>query len=141
MIRIARRRGVAFFVGADIALAARLGADGVHLPERDAHRRGRNLRLKDRFRLTAAAHNEPAVRRARAAGAEAVVISPVFPSESPSAGRPMGVLAFARLARISRLPTYALGGVNPRTLHRLRGAGATGVAAVSGVDGVQVIRT
>jgi len=132
LIRIARRRGLCFFVGADAYLAARLGADGVHLPERTAGRRGLNHALKGRFWLSAAAHDEPAVRRASAAGVEAVVISPVFESASPSAGRPIGVLTFARLARLAEMPAYALGGVNRKTIRRLKGAGAIGVAAVSG---------
>ncbi len=132
LIRIARRRGLIFFVGADIQLAAQLGADGVHLPERAAARRGRNLSVKSRFWLSAAAHNEPAVRRARAAGVEALVISPVFPSDSPSAARPMGVFRFARLARVAGLPAYALGGVNRRTISQLKGSRAIGAAAVSG---------
>jgi len=132
LIRIAHQRGLCFFVGADAHLAARLGADGVHLPERAAGRRGRNHALKGRFWLSAAAHDEPAVRRARAAGIEAVVISPVFESASPSAGRPIGVLTFARLARLAEVPAYALGGVNRTTIRRLKGAGAIGVAAVSG---------
>jgi thiamine-phosphate pyrophosphorylase len=141
LIRIARRRGLTFFVGADSRLAAQLGADGVHLPERTAGRRGHNLSLKSRFWLSAAAHDEPAVRRARAAGIEAVVISPVFPSASPSAGRAMGVFTFARLARLTVLPAYALGGVNQRTIRRLKGAGAVGVAAVSGAARVDPSKT
>jgi len=141
LIRIARRRGLTFFVGADVRLAARLGADGVHLPERGAGRRGRNLSLRSRFWLSAAAHNEPAVRRARAAGVEALVISPVFPSDSPSAASPMGVLRFALLARLARLPAYALGGVNRQTIKQLKGTGAIGAAAVSGATQLRHLRT
>jgi thiamine-phosphate pyrophosphorylase len=132
LIKIARRRGLVFFVGADAGLAARLGADGVHLPERAAGRAGDNQTLKRRFWLSAAAHNERAVIRARAAGVEAIVLSAVFPSDSPSAGRPMGVFAFARLARLAQLPAYALGGVNYKTIKLLRGTSAIGAAAVSG---------
>jgi len=130
LARLARRRGVLMFVGADPRLAAAVGADGVHLPERLAGRRGRNHGLRRRFRLTAAAHGLPAVRRARAAGVEAVVVSPVFPSRSPSAGPPIGALRFRTLVRAARLPVYALGGVTPRTAKALKGCGAIGLAAV-----------
>jgi thiamine-phosphate pyrophosphorylase len=132
---VARRRGLILFVGADPALAAALGADGLHLPERAAGRRGDNLALRRRYRLTAAAHSLPAALRARRAGVEAVVVSPVFPSRSPSAGRPMGVLAFARLCRAAGLPVYALGGVNARTVGRLKNSGAIGLAAVEALSG------
>jgi thiamine-phosphate pyrophosphorylase len=127
---LARRRGVSFLVGADVALALAARADGVHLPERLAHRAGQNRLLRQRFLVTAAAHGLPAARQARRAGVDAIVLSPVFPSASPSAGRPLGARRFAALVRASGARCYALGGVNPRTVRALSGSGATGVAAV-----------
>ena len=130
LARIARRRGVLVFVGADPALAAAIGADGLHLPERLAARKGCNLALAARFRLSAAAHGEAALRRARAAGVEAIVLSPVFASESPSAGAPLGAFAFRRLVRLARAPTYALGGIDSDTARALQGSGAAGLAGI-----------
>ncbi|MEO8811325.1 MAG: thiamine phosphate synthase [Caulobacteraceae bacterium] len=132
---IARRRGIAFFVGADIALAVRLRADGVHLPERAAGRAGAIGALRRRFTVTAAAHSLPAILRARRAGVDAVVISPVFASASPSAGRPLGTLRFAALVRVAGVAAYALGGIAPATAPRLRRSGACGLAAVEGAIG------
>lgn len=130
IVSAARRRGLMVFVGADSRLAAQLGADGLHLPEAQSGRRGRNSQLKRRFRLTAAIHGEPAVRRARLAGIEALVISAIFPSQSPSAGPPKGARHLARLVRLAKLPTYALGGVNAETIKGLKATGAVGVAAI-----------
>jgi thiamine-phosphate pyrophosphorylase len=127
---LARRRGVVFLVGADVALAVAVRADGLHLPERLAHRAGRNRSLRQRFLLTAAAHSLPAARLARLAGVDAMVVSPVFPSLSPSAGRPLGARRFAAVVRAAGRPCYALGGVNGRTVRALLGTGAVGVAAV-----------
>jgi thiamine-phosphate pyrophosphorylase len=130
LARIAGRQGVTLFIGADVAIATAAGAAGVHLPERLARRRGWITALRSRFLVTAAAHDLPAIRRAKAAGVSAVIISPVFPSRSPSAGRPLGVTRFARLVREAGLPVYALGGVTLGTAPRLRGTGAHGLAAV-----------
>jgi thiamine-phosphate pyrophosphorylase len=131
--RQARRRGVLFLVGADRALAARLGADGVHLPQRLAVRAGTIAALRRRFLVTAAAHDLPAALRAHRAGVDAIVVSAVFASASPTAGAPMGVMRFASLIRRAGAPAYALGGVNAGTVRRLRGSGAVGVAAVGGL--------
>ncbi len=117
-------------VGADAGLATALRADGLHLPERAAGRRGDISRWRRRFIVTAAAHGLAAVRRARAAGVEAVVVSPVFPSRSPSAGRPLGPLAFRTICRVGGLPTYALGGIGPDNARRLQGSGAVGLAGI-----------
>ncbi len=131
--RIARSRGVLLLVGADPGLAARLRADGVHLPQRLAARRGAVLALRRRFLVTAAAHDLPAALKARRAGIDAIVVSPVFASRSPSAGRPLGPRAFAVLSRRAALPVYALGGVNASTARRLGRSGAVGLAAIDGL--------
>ena len=126
------RRGVFLLVGADARLATLLKADGIHLPQRMAGKPGTVRQLRGRFLVTAAAHDAPAIRRARASRVHAVVLSPVFPSASPSAGRPMGQLRFSRLARQAGIPVYALGGVNAGTASLLAASRAVGIAAVSG---------
>jgi thiamine-phosphate pyrophosphorylase len=127
---VCRRRGLILLVGADPALAVRLGADGVHLPERLTFRAGQIRALGRRFRITAAAHSLAAARRASIAGVDVVVLSPVFPSRSPSAGRPLGPFVLARIVQGAGAPVYALGGVNARTGRRLKLTGAAGLAAV-----------
>jgi len=130
LARLARRRGVLFLVGADARLAVALRADGIHLPERMVDRAG-DIRLwRRRFLVTAAAHNLPAAIRARRARVDALVISSVFSSRSPSVRKPMGVLAFTAMVRCARVPAYALGGVNTSNAARLGGSGAVGLAGV-----------
>jgi thiamine-phosphate pyrophosphorylase len=129
--RLTRARGLWLLVGADDALAARVKADGVHLPERLAHR---ILRLKlghPGWLVSVAAHGRAATMRARRA--DTVVISAVFPSRSPSAGPPLGPLRFALLARTSPVPVIALGGINNKNAPRLLSTGAVGIAAIEGL--------
>lgn len=128
---IARARGLKLLVGADPALAARIGADGLHLPERLAHRAPRVRRPG--WIVTCAAHSLRAARRAKAAGADAAVVSAIFPSASPSAGAPIGPVRLAMLTRQAGLPVYALGGVSNKTARRLLDAGLVGIAAVDGL--------
>jgi thiamine-phosphate pyrophosphorylase len=130
LTRLARRRGVLLLAGADAGLAAAIGADGVHLPERAATKARGVARLRPGWIVTCAAHSAAAIVRARRSGADAVFVSPVFPSASPSAGRPLGPLRFARLVRGAGLPVYALGGVNAQTARRLAGSRTAGIAAV-----------
>ncbi len=134
LARLARRRGVVFLVGADVALAVALRADGIHLPERALNRPGFNRQLLRRFVLTAAAHGLPAVRLARLSGVDAIVVSPVFPSASPSAGRALGTMKFAELTRVAGIPVYGLGGINAVSARRLLLSGAKGIAAVEALS-------
>lgn len=128
---LAKRRGLTLLIGADPALAARVGAAGVHLPERLAWRARPIKRRRPRWLVTVAAHDDRAI--ASAQGADALLLAPVFPSRSPSAARPLGVLRARALARASGRPVIALGGVNARTAARLLGHGFAGLAAVDGL--------
>ncbi len=128
--RLAERRGLVLLIGADVGLAARVAAHGVHLPERHL---AMGLALRQRrpdWLITGAAHSAPALHAAGRADLDAALVSPVFPSNSPSA---KGVLTPVRLARLTaqaHLPVYALGGVSAATAPRLIGTGAAGLAAV-----------
>jgi len=124
---VARSRGLKLLIGQDADLARRVGADGVHLPERLVHRAGPLKRANPRWIVTAAAHALPAARNP---GPDAVVISAVFPSASASAGTPLGPVRLAALLRAAGRPAYALGGVNNKTARRLKDAGLVGLAAV-----------
>lgn len=130
LLKQVRARRGRLLIGADAGLAARIGADGVHLPERAAGRARALKTARPGWLVTAAAHSPAAARAARAAGADAAVVSAVFPSRSPSAGAPLGPLRLAQIARLAGLPIYALGGVNDATAGRLRDLPLAGLAAV-----------
>ncbi|MDO8378122.1 thiamine phosphate synthase [Phenylobacterium sp.] len=123
---IARQRGLTLLIGADEALAAGVGADGIHLPERLAHRARRIRARRPGWLITAAAHGPRAAR----APVDAVVVSAIFPSGSASAGKPLGPIRLAQIVRLSRSPVYALGGVNAATAARLLATGVVGIAGI-----------
>jgi thiamine-phosphate pyrophosphorylase len=132
---IATRHGLVLLIGGDAGLAAACDADGVHLPER-AIADAPGVRTRHpAWIVTAAAHSLAAAQQAGVAGCDAVLVSPVFASRSPSAGPAMGVEAFTALVRAAPLPVYALGGVNARTAAQLTGSGAQGLAMVEGLAG------
>ena len=131
---IARRRGLILLIGQDAVLAARLGADGVHLPERLAWRARRLKAAHPRWIITAAAHSAVAARRALDAGADAAVVSTVFASRSASAGRPMGAVRLALLVRRVNGPVYGLGGIDNKKARLLKDTGLVGLAAVDGLE-------
>lgn len=127
---ITQRRGLSLLVGADAGLAARVGADGLHLPERLAADLPAIRARHAGWLLTLAAHGEVAAARSAAVGADALVVSPVFPSASPSAGAPLGVEGLKRIVEAVGTPIYALGGVRAATVEQLLDSGIVGIAAV-----------
>lgn len=127
---IADARGLLLLVGADIELAEAVGADGVHLPERlremaPALRTGKPDGL-----ITLAAHDRDAVLAGSTSDIDAMVVSPVFASNSPSAQAPLGVSGLRSLVSATDTPLYALGGIRAGTVEDLEDSGIVGIAAV-----------
>lgn len=131
---ITRRRGLLLLVGADEALALDVEADGLHLPERLAADLPRLRAAHPDWLFTIAAHAEAAARIGAAAGADALVVSSVFPSRSPSAGTPLGVDGLNRIVEAVKTPIYALGGVRADTVAQLADTGIVGIAAVEALS-------
>ena len=129
LARACRMRGLILLVANDPALAARIGAAGVHWPERQL--KGIRARRVGSIE-TAAAHSRIAIARAAALGVDAVLVSAVFPSQSPTAGPALGALRFRQLTRTAPLPVYALGGISAGNAARVM-HNAAGWAAIEGV--------
>ena len=129
---IARRRGLVLLVGEDPVLARRVGAAGVHLPER-AIRRAGAVRWQRDWLITAAVHSHAALASAAACGADAALLSPVFATASHPDARALGLQRFAALAQASPLPVYGLGGIDSAHANLLRGSGAVGIAGIGGL--------
>jgi thiamine-phosphate pyrophosphorylase len=126
---VCRSRGLTLLIAADPGLARRVGAAGVHWPERQLARRRRGQGL-----ATASAHSAEGVAKAAAAGVDACVLAPVLPSKSASGRTPLGLFRASQLARAASVPVIALGGVNARTARRLAGRGFAGLAAVDALS-------
>lgn len=117
------------FLNGSSELARNLGYKGVHWPEAmipEAAHDSESL-------LTAASvHGVSALRRAENAGVNLVVAGAVFDAGSKlAAGR--GLQAFTHVARSARVPVLAIGGVTMDRVASCIGAGASGVATVTGV--------
>ena len=134
LMAAARKHGVRVLIAADARLAHKVGADGLHLPEALAARGPgvwRAWRRPD-WLVTASAHSPGALYRAKRAGADAVLLSPVFATASHPETRPLGILRFSAWCRRSPVPVYALGGVSPVNRRRLKDSGTRGIAGISG---------
>lgn len=127
--RLARQRRTTILIAADWRLAAKVGADGIHLPQGllDSGRLAPALGwIRRRKKLiTAACHSHQAIGRAWRLKVSAALVSPILATASHPDARPLGILRFAALCRSTLLPLYALGGIRADLRRR---TGATGMA-------------
>lgn len=140
LAREAALKGVLLLVAGNERWARSPGVGGLHLPEHrlkapsTEHMFHAARRPRPGLVVTAAAHGEAAIHAAARAGVDAVLISPVFPTESHPGAPTLGVVRYARLATIAHglgLAAYALGGLTPASARRLRGTASAGIAGVS----------
>jgi thiamine-phosphate pyrophosphorylase len=131
LARIARSRALFLLIADDPELAQ--SADGVHFPEAHmgaiAHWRAR----RPGWFLTTSAHSLEAVQRAARFGADAVFLSPIFPTASHPGRASLTPIRLRLMAREARVPLYALGGINAGNAQQLLGAGLAGIAAIGGL--------
>ena len=130
---LARRRRLFFLVAGDWRLARMLRADGLHLPAGMARRFRHFAPAPFDGLVSAAAHGPGEAWRAARAGADLVLLSPVFPTASHPERSALGPLRLAALAGRLPVPVLALGGVSAANVRRVRLAGAAGVAGIGAV--------
>jgi thiamine-phosphate pyrophosphorylase len=119
--RRARRHDHVVVLSGTTRKARRWGADGAYGAPRQMAHGPALLRL-------ATVHSMRELAVAHRIGADAVLISPVFATGSHPGSHPLGPIRFRLLARRSRVPVIALGGMDA---HRARRVGAVRWAAIA----------
>lgn len=121
--RLARSRGIVVALADSPATARRWRADAVYGPP------GRMTGAQQLLRLVTA-HSFREIGAARRAGANGIVLSPVFPTRSHPGAPTLGPVRARLLVRHAGVPVILLGGMTPR---RARHIAAHGWAAIDGL--------
>jgi len=126
--RQARRRGHTIVLAGTVAEARRWRAEGTYGPSDRLASGAAMLRL-------VTVHSLREIGRANRQRTDAVLLSPVFATRSHPGATTLGVVRFRLLARWSRLPVIALGGMDQAKARRLR------VKRWAAIDGLAQPRT
>ncbi len=125
------RKSIRCLIAGDIQLAKNSKADGVHFPEHQLTKMCHQHQRPKRWITTASAHNLKALHKAKNFGLDAILVSPVFATNSHMGAKPLGIFKFATICRQAPVPIIALGGITSSRINRVRRAGAIGIAGVS----------
>jgi thiamine-phosphate pyrophosphorylase len=123
LMALARQCGHIVALSGKAATARRWGADAAYGPPGQLARGPAILRL-------ATAHSLREIATARRARANAILLSPAFPTRSHPGGKVLGPVRFRLLAARALVPVIALGGMNARAARRI------GTARWAAVDGL-----
>lgn len=139
LLALCRRQQVPLIINDDVALAAAIGADGVHLGERDVDIATARDVLGPQAIIGVSCYNSfERAQRLAASGADYLAFGAFFPSPTkPHAPRAEPELL--RRAAALGLPTVAIGGITPDNGGLLVEAGADYLAVITGVFGADDI--
>lgn len=123
--RIARARGHLVILADSTLTAREWGADGVYGAARALYP------TRSDMVTVAAAHDMAEIARANHARADAVMLSPVFATNSHPGAATLGPARFLQLARHAQMPVVALGGMDA---HRAKALQWPRWAAIDGLS-------
>lgn len=113
LAHIARAQGHVVILSDSSLTAREWGADGIYGAPRSLYPRRRDLLQ------IATAHNMREIAQANRIGADAVMLSPVFPTRSHPGAATLGAACFRTLASQAQMPVIALGGMTTANAARL----------------------
>lgn len=138
ILPVTRAAGIPLVINDHAELAARLGAEWVHLGQEDFFDAGFTHRsqipaLQPPLRLGLSSHAPEQARRAMDAGADYIAIGPVF-ATGTKPGRPPVTLDYVRWAAMHvTIPWFAIGGITLENLDDVLAAGARRICVVSAI--------
>ncbi len=132
--KLCAARDVAFIVNDSMALAKRLGADGVHLGQDDGDPREARLLLGPAAQIGVTCHDSRHLAmEAGEAGADYVAFGAFFPTETKDVRHRPDPSILSWWAALFELPCVAIGGINPENGRALAEAGADFLAVCGAV--------
>jgi len=141
---ICAERDVAFIVNDSIALAKRIGADGVHLGQGDGEVADARARLGKEAQIGVTCHNSrDLAMEAGEAGADYVAFGAFFPTQTKATEYRAEPELLSWWQNLMELPCVAIGGITPENCAPLVEAGADFLAvshAVWGGDEVAAVK-
>ena len=144
LLDICRARDVAFLVNDSVALAKRLGADGVHLGQEDGDPRDARDELGPQAQIGVTCHaSRHLAMEAGDAGADYVAFGAFHPSTTKAAVQGADPDILRWWSGLFELPCVAIGGITPSNAAPLVEAGADFLAvsgAVWGGDEAEAVR-
>jgi thiamine-phosphate pyrophosphorylase len=122
-----------FIVNGDVDLAKKVGADGIHFPEKhifDAD----TQKLKENFILGQSVHSLEMATKAELLGIDYLIVGTLFPSKSHPHGRVSGTKIMEDISGKLSVPLIGIGGISSQNCRKVIDSGASGVAVIGAIS-------
>ena len=125
--------GVPFVIDDDVALAAEVGADGVHVGQSDMACAEARRILGERAIVGVSAQTVDEALAAQAAGADYLGVGALHPTPTKPDAVDVTMDELRRICDAVSIPVVGIGGVDAASAHELAGSGVAGGAVVSAI--------
>ena len=122
-----------FIVNGDVDLAKKVGADGIHFPEKhifDAD----TQKLKEDFILGQSVHSLEMATKAELLYIDYLIVGTLFPSKSHPQGRVSGTKIIEDISGKLSVPLIGIGGISSQNCRKVIDSGASGVAVIGAIS-------
>ena len=134
LLNLCHSQNVPFIINDDIELAAKIGADGVHLGKHDGDIAQAKQRLGADAIIGVSCYNDPNLAIAAAQqGVAYAAFGRFFPSNSKPLAAPAKIETLQQAKKLLDIPIVAIGGILPENGEILLNAGADLLAVIGGV--------
>ena len=130
-VALCRRKGVVSIINDNVGIAAKTGADGVHVGQEDlAAGKVRELLGPDKI-IGVSAHTVEEALAAQASGADYLGTGAAFVTGTKTDAKPISKETIRAICAAVDIPVVAIGGITRGNLPQLKGLGLAGAAVVS----------
>ena len=122
-----------FIVNGDVDLAKKVGADGIHFPEKhifDAD----TQKLKEDFILGQSVHSLEMATKAELLYIDYLIVGTLFSSKSHPQGRVSGTKIIEDISGKLSVPLIGIGGISSQNCRKVIDSGASGVAVIGAIS-------
>lgn len=137
---VCKRYRVPFIVNDSVELALAVGADGVHLGQKDGSLQEARQRLGRDKIIGISAHNVKEALEAAEQGADYIGAGAVFGSSTKRDAVSLLPEDLKSLCRAVEIPVVGIGGINETNILLLQGLGLDGAAAISAILAKEDVR-
>ena len=131
--RLCERAGIPFLIDDDVELAARIGADGVHIGQDDLTCSEARAVLGEHAIIGVTAKTLEQAIKAQADGADYLGVGAVFPTSTKQDTWTIDHGVLRQICAQVSIPVVAIGGITAQNAPTLAGTGVAGIAVVSAI--------
>lgn len=140
LLELCHKYNVNLIINDNVSLAAKVGADGVHIGQSDMGvEKARAILGKEKI-IGVTAKTVEQAKAAEAAGADYLGSGAVFGTSTKKDAKPMDHALLQEICESVKIPVVAIGGIDDGNVLLLKGRKMAGVAVVSGLFACEDIK-